>query len=165
MLLFFGEGSIPVHTRCDRAEVHADSASFSHVDCAPFIHGLQLIMYLQGTVWILAQRAFLGIEAEAFAGQFKAAADRPGEYAVADHPFAPFGLVSLAAAHDADGGLSRCGQPTFIPDEADATRAAYVESHAGDLLVLCVAGGARVLADLDRRPGDAPAGGSDGPQP
>lgn len=59
------------------------------------------------------------------------------------------GLLIEAAAHDADGGPSRCGQPTFIPDETDATRAAYGESHVGDLLVLCVAGGARVLADLE----------------
>jgi len=59
------------------------------------------------------------------------------------------GLLIEAAAHDADGAPSRCGQPTFVPDEADATRAAFAASAPGDLIVLCVATGARVLAGIE----------------
>jgi len=58
------------------------------------------------------------------------------------------GLLIEAAAHDASGGPSRSGQPTFVPDESEATRAAFAASEPGDLLVLCVAGGARVLAGI-----------------
>ncbi len=58
------------------------------------------------------------------------------------------GLLIEAAAHGSAGAPSRSGQPTFVPDEADATRAAFAASRPGDLLVLCVASGARVLAGL-----------------
>jgi cyanophycin synthetase len=58
------------------------------------------------------------------------------------------GLLIEAASRDATGGPSRCGRPTFVPDEADATRAAFAASRPGDLVVLCVASGARVLAGL-----------------
>jgi cyanophycin synthetase len=58
------------------------------------------------------------------------------------------GLLIEAASRDGDGGPSRAGRPTFVPDEADAARAAFAASGPGDLIVLCVAGGARVLEDL-----------------
>lgn len=58
------------------------------------------------------------------------------------------GLLIEAAARDAAGGPSRCGQPTFEPDEANATRAAFAASRPGDLVVLCVASGARVLVGI-----------------
>ena len=58
------------------------------------------------------------------------------------------GLLIEAASHDEYGAPSRAGQPTFVPDEADATRAAFAASNPGDLVVLCVASGARVLAGI-----------------
>lgn len=58
------------------------------------------------------------------------------------------GLLIEAAARNAAGGPSRCGQPTFEPDEVNATRAAFAASRPGDLLVLCVASGARVLEGI-----------------
>ena len=58
------------------------------------------------------------------------------------------GLLIEAASHDGHGGPSRAGQPTFVPDEADATRAAFAGSNPGDLIVLCVASGARVLEGI-----------------
>lgn len=62
------------------------------------------------------------------------------------------GVLIEAAAHASDGGASRSGKPTFVPDEAEATRAAFAASGPGDLLVLCVAGGARVLTGIQGRP-------------
>jgi cyanophycin synthetase len=59
------------------------------------------------------------------------------------------GLLIRAAATGADGRPSRCGQATFVPDEATATRTAFAASDPGDLLVLCVAAGARVLVGLE----------------
>ncbi|HUQ43591.1 MAG TPA: cyanophycin synthetase, partial [Candidatus Limnocylindria bacterium] len=61
------------------------------------------------------------------------------------------GLLIDAAARQADGTPSRCGRPSFVPDEADATAAAFAASEPGDLIVLCVATGARVLAGIKRR--------------
>ncbi len=61
------------------------------------------------------------------------------------------GLLIEAASRNGHGSTSRAGQPTFVPDEADATRAALEASSPGDLVVLCVAGGARVLAGIRGR--------------
>jgi len=58
------------------------------------------------------------------------------------------GLLIEAASHDDHGAPSRAGQPTFVPNEADATRAAFAASDPGDLVVLCVASGARVLTGI-----------------
>ncbi|HUQ43033.1 MAG TPA: cyanophycin synthetase [Candidatus Limnocylindria bacterium] len=58
------------------------------------------------------------------------------------------GLLIEAAAHDDHGSPSRAGHPSFVPDEADATRAAFAASEPGDLIVLCVASGSRVLAGI-----------------
>ncbi len=63
-------------------------------------------------------------------------------------------LMITAARRAPDGRRSRSGEPTFIPDEADATRAAFVASRPGDLLVLCVAKGPRAMAALT----DVPSG-------
>ncbi|HUP54682.1 MAG TPA: Mur ligase family protein, partial [Methylomirabilota bacterium] len=61
------------------------------------------------------------------------------------------GLLIEAATHGAGGSASRSGRPTFVPDEADATAAAFAASQPGDVLVLCVATGARVLAGIKSR--------------
>jgi cyanophycin synthetase len=61
------------------------------------------------------------------------------------------GLLIDAAANAPDGQPSRSGRPTFVPDEAEATRAAFAASRPGDLLVLCVASGANVLRALPAR--------------
>lgn len=67
-------------------------------------------------------------------------------------------LMMEAASRTTDGRPSRCGEPTFVADEADAARAALEASEPGDLLVLCVADGRRVLARLATPlPGVAPA--------
>ncbi len=58
------------------------------------------------------------------------------------------GLLIDAAAQDRDGRPARCGQPVFIADEADAAQAAFAGSEPGDLLVFCVANGARAMAML-----------------
>ncbi len=57
-------------------------------------------------------------------------------------------LLIEAASQSGHGAPARAGQPTFVPDEADATRAAFADSKPGDLVVLCVASGARVLAGI-----------------
>jgi cyanophycin synthetase len=57
-------------------------------------------------------------------------------------------LLIDAAERGPDGRPSRSGRPTFVPDEIDATRAAFAASQSGDLLVLCVAAGVRVLAGI-----------------
>jgi cyanophycin synthetase len=62
-------------------------------------------------------------------------------------------LLIDAAAVDAEGNPSRSGTPEFVPDEADAVRAAFAASNVGELLVLCVASGARVLQGIDRAEG------------
>jgi cyanophycin synthetase len=62
------------------------------------------------------------------------------------------GLLIEAASHGADGAASRCGLAVLVPDEADATRAAFAASQVGDLILLCVAGGARVLSGIMGRP-------------
>jgi cyanophycin synthetase len=64
------------------------------------------------------------------------------------------GLLIEAASRDAAGGQSRAGRPTFVPAEADATRAAFAASEPGDVIVLCVASGSRVLAGIG---GDEPS--------
>ena len=61
------------------------------------------------------------------------------------------GFLIDAARRDADGRASRAGEPTFVPDEADASCAAFAASRPGDLLVLCVSNGRRVLAALRAR--------------
>lgn len=62
------------------------------------------------------------------------------------------GLLIAAAARGADGQPSRVGAPTFIADEADAACAALADAQPGDLVVLCVANGDRVLRRLQGAP-------------
>jgi cyanophycin synthetase len=58
------------------------------------------------------------------------------------------GLLMEAASRTPDGRPSRAGEPTFVPDEADAAVAALRASAVDDLLVMCVANGPRAMARL-----------------
>ncbi|MBA2372913.1 MAG: hypothetical protein H0V74_01750 [Chloroflexi bacterium] len=57
-------------------------------------------------------------------------------------------LMIEAAGRGRDGLPSRAGRATFVPDEAAASCAAYAASLPGDLLVLCVSNGLRIMAAL-----------------
>ena len=58
-------------------------------------------------------------------------------------------LLIEAASRRADGQLSRAATPTFIADEADAAVAALQDARSGELVVLCVANGERVVRALE----------------